>query len=620
METVTDFKSFGLDPRLMKGIKKMGYTEPTLIQAEAIPLALAGKDIVARAKTGSGKTAAYCIPLMQKLLKRKDEEASLGNSSSSSGAPRLSALILVPTKELSEQVKENMDGFTHYTYKLVNVCNLCAYSIEAKNSEAAAEAGVCDVAIGTPGTVSKALELGWIDLAGLEMVVMDEADLLVSFGYEADLEGIAKRLPRICQGMLMSATLSGDVEKLKKLVLHTPVILKLTEPEAEEAQITEYTIPVESESDRFTALYAILKLRIVPGKTLIFVNDILRCFRLKLFLDKFFIKAAVLNSELPFTSRMHTVQEFNRGSFEYLIATDDSDDIEQQEEEEGSDDEEMEEEDDDDEEEEETSAKNKKVKKEVNKRGTQKEQNVSQSEYSMSRGVDFKNVAAVVNFDLPETVTSYVHRIGRTGRGTSNGIAVSFFTKQEGDFLEDLIAERKEAGHEVKPYEIKKAVLGSFRYRCEDVYRSITLKAVKAASEDELKAEVLNSEKLKEHFKENPREAGLLRGQLRHDRKLLRTRAPAELRDIPSYLLPPALGGTTASDMIEDVFVKNEDPVGMLGRKRVRHGSDLNIKKRKKKKRDGDYIPTVLGGKHSQPKKKVNLNRVFRTKRKYGKK
>ena len=627
MESTVDFKTFGLDPRLMKAIKKMGYTHPTLIQAEAIPLALQGKDILARAKTGSGKTAAYCIPLIHKILRRKDEEASLGGGSGSARGSKLSGLILVPTKELSEQVRAALSKFTYYTYKLITVCNLCSHAINPENTEWSSEVGSSDIVIGTPGTVSKALDLEWLDVSSLEMLVLDEADLLFSFGYQADLEDIAGRMPRICQGMLMSATLTGEVESLKKLVLRTPVVLKLTEPDgADEAepQITEYTVPVASDKDRFTALYAVLKLNVINGKVIIFVNDVLRCFRLRLFFDRFSIRTSVLNSNLPLVSRLHTIQEFNRGAIQILLAADDSDIIgdgieplkDGDDEKTFDDPDEMDEEEDEDEEGEKVNnskekSKIKKGKKEIKA----KKENVSNTEYSMARGVDFVDVAGVINFDIPNTVDSYVHRIGRTGRGTSSGVAISFFSKREEEMVQEIIEARTAAGHEVKPYEIKNAILGSFRYRTEEVLRKITLGAVKRANESEIKAEILNSEKLRDHFRENPREAFLLRGQLKHAK---RCRGVRELKVVPEYMLPPGLGGMTASELIQDVEIGKEDPIDMLGKKRVRHGSGL-AHRPKKKMRNSDYIPKVLGGKHSQHKKS-DLNAAFKSKRKYGRK
>lgn len=601
MESTADFKSFDLDPRLLKAISKMGYTSPTLIQAEAIPLALQGKDIVARARTGSGKTAAYCIPIMQKVLRRKDEEASMGSSSSSARTSKLASLILVPTKELSEQVKDTLDKFTHYTYKLVTVCNLCNYEIEPNNSEGASDASVSDIIIGTPGTVARALGLEWIDFSNLEILVLDEADLLVSYGYHEDLTIIISRMPRICQGMLMSATFSSEVDDLKKMMLRTPVVLKLTEPEAVEAgeaQITEYTIPVEDDSERFTALYAVLKLGIVTGKTIIFVNDVQRCFRLKLFLDKFSIRSAVLNSNLPVNARIHTIQEFNLGSFQYLLAADDSDIISEEDDDEDdvNEDEEENEEGEDEEMIQKGKGKKGKNKGSKNKKGKGNKKNVSETEFSMSRGVDFVDVAAVINLDLPNSPASYTHRIGRTGRGKASGLALSFFTKKDTKKLKMIIENRAELGCEVKPYEIKKSVIASFKYRCEDVYRAISLSAVKRAADVELKAEILNSEKLKEHFKENPREQYILKNQLKHERRLLAKKAPMHLKQIPEYLLPPSLGGTTASELTKDVELGKEDAMDMLSRKRVRHSTDLKGRPAKRM-RSGDNIPVSLGGK-----------------------
>lgn len=682
LDESVDFSSFGLDPRLLKAVKKMGFEHPTLVQAKAIPLALQGKDILARARTGSGKTAAYVLPLLQKLLLHK--ESTEGASTGAFG------VVLAPTKELCQQIKVECDNFAFYAYKLVRTCDVAAaprapgVSVPGLPSDV----GLADIIVGTPSTVLQAVESGAVSVAGLQMIVLDEADLLLSYGYETDMKNLVSKLPRICQGMLVSATMTEDVEALKKLVLHTPAILKLQEEITTTSSIAQRYVYTADDLDKFLTLYALIKLQIIQGKTLIFVRDVSRCFRLKLYLDQFSINAAVLNADLPLNSRIHTVAEFNRGVFHILIAVDDHEEDEEEEEEsevesdsgepsskrkrvtfkkeeiiksepEDSEDEneedasgdedkdeeeasdgeeetdecevkkeaesedeqedasgdeddevesgsdvEVKEEDDDDEEEEEEEAD---VHKDGKKRGRHDEK--KDKEYGVSRGVDFRGVAVVINFDLPATPTSYVHKIGRTGRGyrapgskvTHNGLAISFVDQNnDGEQFERICEAQKEVGHELVPFELKKAVKDALVYRCEDVFRSISYRQVREARANALRAEVANSIRLKEHFAENPRELSLLRGELHHDRKLTQGKVQEQLKMLPAYILPP------------DVKVRDQGgvKVSKWTPKRFKQFSRF-IKKRKEKKArkarkaraaaGGNLLPPTLGGVKSKP-------------------
>lgn len=190
-----------------------------------------------------------------------------------------------------------------------------------------------DVVVATPSRALVHLRSKALNLEHLECLVIDEADLILSYGHSSDdirsilSGGSSWTLPTIYQSFLMSATLTGEVDELKSVVLRNPVTIKLADTDPNDANggnnLTQYVIRT-NEDDKFLLTYVILKLRLVKGKILIFVNDTDRGYRLKLFLEKFGIRSGVLNAELPFNSRYHAVQEFNRGVFNYLIATDES--------------------------------------------------------------------------------------------------------------------------------------------------------------------------------------------------------------------------------------------------------------------------------------------------------
>ncbi|CAB1418392.1 unnamed protein product [Pleuronectes platessa] len=500
------FHEMGLDDRLLKAVADLGWSQPTLIQEKAIPLALEGKDILARARTGSGKTAAYAMPVIQRILASKQSVREQD----------VRALVLVPTKELGRQVQTMMRQLTAFCSRDVRVADISGKADLSSQRPILMEKP--DVIVGTPSRVLAHLNAQNLVLhSSLEMLVVDEADLLFSFGFEADLKNLLCHLPKIYQSFLMSATLTEDVQALKELLLHNPVILKLQGSQLpDSSQLQQYSIKCEEE-EKFLLIYTLLKLRLVQGKTLVFVGAVDRCYRLKLFLEQFSIPACVLNSELPVQSRSHIITQFNQGFYDYIIATDEQSLA-------------------DPSAAPPTSAGKGKKKKAAEKGGKGKDK-----EYGVSRGVDFQNVANVINFDFPTTVESYIHRVGRTARADNPGTALSFISNTELALLSDV--EEALTGDNpdsvLKPYQFKMDEIEGFRYRCRDAMRSVTKQAVKEARLKEIKQELLNSEKLKTYFEDNPRDLQLLR----HDKDLHPAVVKPHLKNIPEYLIPETLRG-----------------------------------------------------------------------------
>uniref|UniRef100_A0A3B3VVU4 Probable ATP-dependent RNA helicase DDX56 n=1 Tax=Poecilia latipinna TaxID=48699 RepID=A0A3B3VVU4_9TELE len=478
------FHEMGLDDRLLKAVADLGWSQPTLIQEKAIPLALEGKDLLARARTGSGKTAAYAIPIIQRILASKQSVREQD----------VRALILVPTKELGQQVQTMMRQLTSFCSRDVRVADISGKADVSTQRPILMEKP--DVVVGTPSRVLAHLNAQNLALhSSLEMLVVDEADLVFSFGFESDLKNLLCHLPKIYQSFLMSATFNEDVQALKELLLHNPVTLKLQGSQLpDSSQLQQYTIKCEEE-DKFLLIYTLLKLQLVQGKTLLFVAAVDRSYRLKLFLEQFAIPACVLNSELPVQSRCHIISQFNQGFYDIIIATDEQSLVEPA-----------------------SSSSGKKTKK-------------NSREYGVSRGVDFQNVSNVINFDFPTSVDSYIHRVGRTARADNPGTALSFISHTELDAL----AEVEEAlGGEaaLKPYEFKMEEIEGFRYRCRDAMRAVTKQAVKEARLKEIKQELLNSEKLKTYFEDNPRDLQLLR----HDKDIHPAVIKPHMKNIPDYL------------------------------------------------------------------------------------
>lgn len=494
------FHEMGLDDRLLKAVADLGWSQPTLIQEKAIPLALEGKDLLARARTGSGKTAAYALPIIERILASKQSVREQD----------VRALILVPTKELGQQVQTMMRQLTMYCSRDVRVADISGKADVSTQRPVLMEKP--DVVVGTPSRVLAHLTAHNLVLhSSLEMLVVDEADLVFSFGFESDLKNLLCHLPKIYQSFLMSATFNEDVQALKELLLHNPVILKLQGSQLpDSSQLQQYTIKCEEE-DKFLLIYTLLKLQLVQGKTLLFVGAVDRSYRLKLFLEQFAIPACVLNSELPVQSRCHIISQFNQGFYDIIIATDEQSLVEPAAS---------------------SSGKAKKKSKEKGAKATDKE-------YGVSRGVDFQNVSNVINFDFPPSVESYIHRVGRTARANNPGTALSFIAHTELSALaeveEALSGDKAESA--LKPYEFKMEEIEGFRYRCRDAMRAVTKQAVKEARLKEIKQELLNSEKLKTYFEDNPRDLQLLR----HDKDLHPAVIKPHMKNVPDYLIPETL-------------------------------------------------------------------------------
>lgn len=342
--------------------------------------------------------------------------------------------------------------------------------------------------------------------------------------------------------------------------------------------------------------YVIFKLQLIKGKVIVFVGDIDRCYRVKLFLEQFGIKCCVLNSELPVNSRIHVVQEFNKGVYDIIIAADDQEVVGARKsrksreavKEDGEEKEAAGSSDEDENEEENTKSSQPDKRRKLS--GKEKD-------YGISRGIDFQNVACVLNFDLPTSSKSYTHRIGRTGRAGKAGMALSFVVpseqfgkhkptsfptaKYDESVLGKIVKKQSKLGHEVKPYHFEMKQVDAFRYRMSDALRAVTRLAVQEARAREIRQELIKSEKLKRHFEENPEE---LR-QLRHDGELRAARIQPHLKHVPDYLMP-AKGrkGISSEDIGYVGLRKNSD-------NRIRKARDRNRNKGKGRRPGGRVDP-----------------------------
>lgn len=494
VDTLVTFGLFGLDLRLLEATEKLGFAHPTLIQAKAIPLAIdERRDIIAKALTGLGKTAAYAVPIVNAVLQK-------------GAAGAVQAVMLVPTRELAAQVAKFVEQLGVFANGAVTVANLSAGHTSAVVKLVLLTMPA--VVVATPAKLREVLEEMGTDAPDLQQVhllAVDEVDLMVLYGYMDDLTALAEYLPvkkHALQVYLMSATINDDVEALKNQLCTKPAVLKLNDGHALERKLVQY-YAMTSEFDKFLLLYVVFKLGLIKGKLLVFVNLIDRGYRLKLFLEQFGVRCCILNLELPINLRLHIVDEFNKNVYHLLIATDDGN-----------------------------------------------EDGKGDKEYGVSRGVDFRNVACVLNFDFPLLLRAYIHRIGRTARAGKLGMALLFVVpgaevgkhktagvataKRDEKILERVTKAQARLGFEVKPYVFDKGQVEAFRYRAEDGFRAVTAVAVREARVRELRTELIHSDKLKRHFEENPQDLALLR----HDKELHPSKVQPHLKRVPDYLLP----------------------------------------------------------------------------------
>ncbi|KAK9849492.1 hypothetical protein WJX84_000973 [Apatococcus fuscideae] len=459
--------------------------------------------------------------------------------------PGWQAIILVPTRELCKQVKEEADRVVEKCGGHIKVTALTGEGSEATQRNMLLTIG--QLVVSTPGRIAQALRSGQVQPSmlaaqpkagrpGLSTVVLDEADLMLSMpGYEADLRDIFPKLPSSCQRILMSATTSPEVKSLMQLALTNPLSLDLitfavgpemtAEAEGEDGEpstsgrIDHFSFSC-TRQDKLLAVLALLKLGLVSKKVLLFTNSVEPAFRLRLFLEAFGLRAALLSPDLPLNTRHHILQTFNKGLFDYLIAADtqvaglglheappraaaDA-----------------------------APAKDRSDKRRKRKR----EGAEDDAEYGVSRGVDFKGVSTVINVDCPAEVSKYVHRVGRTGRAGQSGTALTLFTPEDRKLQTELEASLagQAAPHAAAsngdenavdpqntigampsgglasqeglgPFStLKPAALDALRYRAEDVARSLTKTVIQEARAKELRAELLNSKRLEAHFEAHP--------------------------------------------------------------------------------------------------------------------
>lgn len=341
------FASLGLSPALLRAVREQGYHAPTAVQSAALPPILAGNDVLALAQTGSGKTAAFALPLLQRLV-----------ASPPRPGPRV--LVLAPTRELAAQTAELLRNLAALLMHRPKVA--LAFGGVSINPQLMALRGGCDVMVATPGRLLDLLEHNGLTLAGVQCLVLDEADRLLSQGFADELQRVLAQLPAQRQSLLFSATFPAAVQTLADQLLRDPVRITIEEAPP---QITQRAIQL----DRAQRLPALRQLLAEQGwqRALVFVAS---RYTAELVSDKLFahgFKAGALHGELSQGARSDVLAALKDGSVKVLVATD-----------------------------------------------------------VAARGLHVDALDAVVNYELPRSAADYTHRIGRTGRAGAEGVAISF--------------------------------------------------------------------------------------------------------------------------------------------------------------------------------------------------
>ena len=303
------FETLALDAKLLRAVTESGYTAMTPIQAKAIPLVLAGRDVMGAAQTGTGKTAAFSLPLLQKMLKH--ETASM-----SPARHPVRALVLTPTRELADQVANNVKTYAKHTQLRATVV---FGGIDMKPQTLELKRGV-EVLIATPGRLLDHIEAKNCVLNQVEYVVLDEADRMLDIGFLPDLQRILSYLPKQRQTLLFSATFSAEIRKLAQSYLQDPITVEVARPNATATNVEQRFYSV-SEDDKRAVVHQLIKTRALT-QALVFVNSKLGAARLARSFEREGLKTAALHGDKSQDERLKSLDAFKRGEVELLVATD----------------------------------------------------------------------------------------------------------------------------------------------------------------------------------------------------------------------------------------------------------------------------------------------------------
>ena len=353
------FEQFSLDHRVLAGIKSVGFTTPTQIQQQAIPIALEGRDLLGLAQTGTGKSAAFILPILHRL-------------STQAASRKVRAIVVVPTRELAEQIHQA----TIALGKNTRVRSVAIYGGVSKVPQLAGLRRGAEIVIACPGRLLDHMQERAIDLSGVDVLVLDEADTMCDMGFLPSIRHILSRLPSRRQTLLFSATMPEDIRKLAVGILNHPETVQVdTIAPVKTVSHALYPVP---DSLKKNLLLAMLQ-QTPTGRALIFTRTKHRARNLALDLSKLRYRVSALQGNLSQNRRDEAMNGFRTGKYDILVATD-----------------------------------------------------------IAAHGIDVPEISHVINFDMPDTVDAYIHRIGRTGRALQSGEAFTLAVTADAPMVREV--------------------------------------------------------------------------------------------------------------------------------------------------------------------------------------
>jgi len=352
------FADFSLDARLNSAIEAVGYTTPTPIQEQAIPLVLTGRDVLGLAQTGTGKTAAFALPILQHLL--------------NGPLRKVRVLVVAPTRELAEQIHQTFVDLG----KNLKVSSMPIYGGVSKRPQLATLRRGVEIVVACPGRLLDHIGEGDIDLSNVEVLVLDEADRMCDMGFLPDIRRILKHLPSQRQTLFFSATMPDDIRNLSAEILNNPATVQIGM--IAPAETVAHAIYPITDKLKNRLLLEMLK-QTSTGRVLVFTRTKRRARNLALLLNNEGYNASPLQGNMAQNRRQESIDGFRDGKYDIMVATD-----------------------------------------------------------IASRGIDVNNISHVINFDIPDTVDAYTHRIGRTGRAEQSGDAFTFVTDTDEPMVRDI--------------------------------------------------------------------------------------------------------------------------------------------------------------------------------------
>ena len=308
-DPIPTFADFGLHPQLLQSVADTGYTTPTPIQAQALPAVMAGRDVMGAAQTGTGKTAAFTLPILHRLM-------PLANTSASPARHPVRALILAPTRELADQVYESVKRYSKHT-PLRSAAVFGGVDIGPQKD--ALRRG-CEVLVATPGRLLDHVEQKTVNLSQVGILVLDEADRMLDMGFLPDLDRIVRLLPTQRQGLLFSATFSNEIRKLGRSYLNQPVEIEVAARNATADTVTQIAYEMPSDAKR-AAVVHLVKSRGLK-QVIVFSNTKIGTSRLARELERDGVRAESIHGDKTQADRMKALEAFKSGELEVLVATD----------------------------------------------------------------------------------------------------------------------------------------------------------------------------------------------------------------------------------------------------------------------------------------------------------